>query len=54
MDLLITRLNNADMREQAIQNPDDEKAIGKEIVLIQKDLRILVERWRNQLPSLYE
>jgi cell division protein FtsX len=52
-DLLIIRMDKEDAGEKAIENPEDEKAVNEWVNRIQSLLRILVARWRSQLPYLY-
>jgi len=47
------RMDKADAGEKAIENPEDEKAVTESVNRIQSLLRILVARWRSQLPYLY-
>jgi hypothetical protein len=52
LDLVIMRLNQADMQKIAIENAADEEAVRRYIEIIQRDLRILVVRWRGAMPYL--
>jgi hypothetical protein len=54
LDLLIMRLDKADAGDKAIENEADEKAVRGWIESMQKVLRVLVARWRSQVPYLYD
>jgi len=54
LDLLIMKLDLADSGKKAIESEEDDKAVREWIDMIQRLLRILVAKWRGQLPYLYE
>jgi low affinity Fe/Cu permease len=54
LDLLIMRMDRSDNGEKGIDGEEDEKQVREWIDLIRKNLRILVARWRGQMPYLYD
>jgi low affinity Fe/Cu permease len=54
LDLLIMRMDKADNGERGVDNEEDEKTVREWIDLIRKNLKILIARWRGQMPYLYD
>jgi low affinity Fe/Cu permease len=55
LDQLIMRLDLVDNSKRGIEkNSKDQKTVESFVDVLQKNLRILIVKWRGQLPFLYE
>lgn len=54
LDQLIMRLDLVDSGKRGTENAEDQMTVQSFVDVLQKNLRILIVRWRGQLPFLYE